>query len=64
MQHSSFAGSWGWSVTEPGRVDDERRMAAEVEAAGAREAVTDVHAGFVGVLLTLFQPATQSFLDG
>lgn len=49
VQHSSFAGSSGWSVTERGRVEDERRMAAELDAAGAREAVTGVHARFVGL---------------
>ena len=44
---SSFAGRSGWSLTDAGRTENERRMAAELDRAGARETVTSVHAAFV-----------------
>jgi hypothetical protein len=43
----SFAGTSGWSLTDAGRAENERRLAAELDAAGARDAVTDAHATFV-----------------
>lgn len=49
VQHSSFAGSSGWSVTDRGRVEDERRMAVELDRIEAREPVTAVHTEFVGL---------------
>jgi hypothetical protein len=47
VRRLSFAGSAGWSLTEAGRLENERRMAAELDRAGARAAVTAVHADFV-----------------
>jgi hypothetical protein len=44
---SGFAGSSGWSLTDAGRVENERRLADELDRAGARDAVTGVHAAFV-----------------
>lgn len=44
---SSFGGSSGWSVTDAGRVENERRLAAELDRAGARETVASVHAAFL-----------------
>ena len=44
---SSFAGSSGWSLTDAGRVENERRLADELDRAGARETVTGVHAAFI-----------------
>jgi hypothetical protein len=43
---SSFAGSSGWSVTDIGRVENERRLAIELDRAGARDAVTGAHVTF------------------
>ena len=43
----SFAGGSGWSVTDAGKVENERRLASELDRADAREAVTKVHAEFV-----------------
>jgi hypothetical protein len=43
----SFAGSSGWSLTDAGRMENERRLAAELDTAGVRDAVTAVHAAFV-----------------
>jgi hypothetical protein len=47
VSRSEFAGSGGWSLTERGRAEDERQLAAELEAAGAREVVSGVHEEFV-----------------
>jgi hypothetical protein len=44
---SSFAGSSGWSLTDAGRTENERRLAAELDRSGARDTVTGVHAAFV-----------------
>jgi hypothetical protein len=47
VRHTSFAGSSGWSVTDAGRIENERRLAIELDRAVARETVTRVHADFV-----------------
>lgn len=43
----SFAGSSGWSLTDAGRTENERRMAAELDLAGARDVVVRVHRAFL-----------------
>jgi hypothetical protein len=47
VRQLSFAGTSGWSMTEAGRLEGERRMAAELDQAGARAVVTGVHAEFL-----------------
>jgi hypothetical protein len=47
VRHVSFAGTSGWSVTEAGRVENERRLAAELDGAGARDTVRSAHATFL-----------------
>jgi hypothetical protein len=47
VRHSSFGGRSGWSVTDAGRAEDERRLAAELDLAGAGDAVRALHARFV-----------------
>jgi len=47
VQHSSFAGRSGWSVTEAGRTENERRLKVELGLAGARDAVHAIHTEFV-----------------
>lgn len=42
----SFADSSGWSMTDAGRVEDERRLAAELDRAGVRDKVSAAHAAF------------------
>ena len=42
----SFAGSSGWSMTDAGRVEDERRLAAELDLAGVRDKVSAAHTAF------------------
>lgn len=44
---SSFGGTGGWSLTEAGKAENQRLLAAELEAAGAREALTELHAAFI-----------------
>jgi hypothetical protein len=46
VRHLSFAGSAGWSLTDDGRAENERRLAAELDRAGVRDTVADVHAAF------------------
>jgi hypothetical protein len=43
----SFAGTSGWSLTDAGKIENERRLAAELDTAGARGAVAAAHATFV-----------------
>ena len=43
----TFGGSSGWSLTDAGRVEGERRLADELERTGLREAVTAAHARFL-----------------
>jgi hypothetical protein len=47
VRHYSFAGSAGWSVTDAGRAENERRLAAELDRAGARDTMTKAHAAFL-----------------
>jgi hypothetical protein len=47
--YSSFAGDGGWSLTEAGKHRGERLLATELDAAGARRAVEDVHQDFLPV---------------
>jgi hypothetical protein len=46
VRHFSFGGDSGWSLTDGGRVENERRLAAELERTGLRGLVTSVHAAF------------------
>jgi hypothetical protein len=46
-RRQSFGGSSGWSLTEAGRVENERRLAAELDRTGTRDAVAAAHADFV-----------------
>jgi len=47
VRYLSFAGSSGWSLTDVGRGENERRMAAELDRAGVRDIVADAHHRFV-----------------
>ncbi|MGY1738824.1 MULTISPECIES: hypothetical protein [unclassified Geodermatophilus] len=47
VTHTRFADSAGWSLTEAGRAEDERRMGAELELTGARDVVAEAHGRFV-----------------
>jgi hypothetical protein len=47
VRHTSFAGDSGWTLTDAGRIENERRLAIELDRAASRETVTRVHADFV-----------------
>jgi hypothetical protein len=47
VRHTSFGGSSGWSLTDAGRAENERRLAVELDETGAREVVTAAHAAFL-----------------
>jgi hypothetical protein len=47
VRRSSFAGSEGWSMTDAGRLENERRLAGELDRAGHRETATGLHAEFL-----------------
>jgi len=47
VTRSSFSGTSGWSLTDLGRTEGERRLAVELEQVGARPLVESVHAGFL-----------------
>lgn len=47
VTRSEFAGSEGWSLTHRGRAENERRLAAELDACGARATVVGVHSRFL-----------------
>jgi hypothetical protein len=47
VRQLSFAGSSGWSLTDAGRAEDEKRLAAELDLAGARDIVAGAHQRFL-----------------
>ncbi len=47
VRRSAFGGTGGWSLTERGRAEGERRLALEVDATGARPVVAAVHERFL-----------------
>lgn len=46
-RHFEFAGVGAWTLTEAGRRENERQLAAELSACGAATAVADAHAAFL-----------------
>jgi hypothetical protein len=47
VRYTSFSGDSGWSLTDAGRIENERRLAIELDRAAARETVTRVQVDFV-----------------
>jgi hypothetical protein len=47
VRRSEFAGRSGWSITDRGRAENERQLAAELDAAGARTVAEAAHAAFL-----------------
>lgn len=47
VRHSRFGNSSGWSVTDAGRTENERRLEVELEVAGVRGAVQALHTEFI-----------------
>ncbi|MER6511772.1 transcriptional regulator [Nonomuraea sp. NPDC001636] len=59
VSRSEFAGTGGWSLTEAGRAEDERRLAAELDQAGCGEEVRDVHREFLPLNALLLKACTD-----
>ena len=63
VTYSSYAGEGGWSLTEAGRAQGERLLAAELDGVGARAVVDEVYRDFlplndvVGAACTAWQLA-------
>ena len=47
VRRSSFAGRTGWSLTDAGRAENERRLAVELDRTGLRGSVAATHAEFL-----------------
>jgi hypothetical protein len=47
VRQLSFTGSSRWSLTDEGRIENERRLAAELDRTGFRDAVVDAHRAFL-----------------
>jgi hypothetical protein len=47
VRHRSFGGSSGWSLTDAGRTENERRQAAELDRACTRHLVVAAHQAFL-----------------
>lgn len=56
---SEFAGIGGWSLTDSGRAENERRLAAELELVGGRERVRPPFQQFVSLNARLQQACTD-----
>ncbi|MFC8193567.1 transcriptional regulator [Cellulomonas sp. NPDC057328] len=59
VTHTEFAGLGGWSLTERGRAEDERLLAAELADAGGEDEVRDVHRAFLPLNARLRQACTD-----
>ncbi|MFG1947205.1 transcriptional regulator [Nonomuraea sp. NPDC048826] len=59
VQHTSFAGTGGWSLTERGRAENERLLAAELADAGVADEVHDVYRQFLPLNALLRQACTD-----
>lgn len=46
VSRASFADLTGWGVTDRGRLEDDRRLGAELDALGVRDVVTEAHGTF------------------
>lgn len=57
--HTAFAGLAGWSLTERGRAENERLLAAELSATGGADEVREVHREFLPLNALLQSAATD-----
>ncbi|GAA5058972.1 hypothetical protein HNP84_008741 [Thermocatellispora tengchongensis] len=57
--HTDFAGTAGWSLTEPGRAENERRLAAELARVGGADEVRDVYREFLPLNALLLRACTD-----
>ncbi|NUW33888.1 transcriptional regulator [Nonomuraea sp. SMC257] len=59
VQHTAFAGSGGWSLTESGRAENERQLAAELARADGADEVRDVYREFLPLNALLLRACTD-----
>lgn len=59
IRQAAFGDTAGWSMTDRGRAEDDRRLAEELADAGARPAVERVHEAFVPLNARLLQACTD-----
>ena len=59
VRQAAFAGTAGWSMTDRGRAEDDRRLAEELSDAGARPVVERVHEVFGPLNARLLQACTD-----
>jgi hypothetical protein len=59
VEHTAFAGTGGWSLTERGRAENERRLAAELAGIGGAEEVRDIYREFLPLNALLLQACTD-----
>lgn len=59
VEHASFAGLAGWSLTEAGRAGNERMLAAELAATGRADEVHAVHREFLPLNTRLQRACTD-----
>ncbi|MFI7443135.1 transcriptional regulator [Nonomuraea indica] len=59
VEHTSFAGTGGWSLTEAGRAENERQLAAELTHVGGAEEVRAVHREFLPLNALLLRACTD-----
>ncbi|GII20017.1 transcriptional regulator [Planomonospora parontospora] len=59
VRHTAFAGTGGWSLTDSGRAENERRLAAELARVGGADEVRAVHRGFLPLNARLLRACTD-----
>ncbi|MET7333575.1 transcriptional regulator [Nonomuraea sp. NPDC005650] len=59
VQYAAFAGTGGWSLTESGRAENERRLAAELARVGGGDEVRDVYREFLPLNAILQRACTD-----
>ncbi|MEV8639008.1 transcriptional regulator [Streptosporangium sp. NPDC051023] len=59
VEHTAFAGTEGWSLTEAGRAENERQLAAELARVGGADEVRDVYRKFLPLNGLLLQACTD-----
>lgn len=59
VTHTEFAGCEGWSLTDRGREENERRLAAELDEFAARSSVVEVHRRFLPLNARFQEAATR-----
>lgn len=57
--YTAYAGTAGWSLTERGRAENERQLAAELARTGRAEEVHDVYGDFLPLNAILLQACTD-----